>query len=99
MSSTSEVDNMLGMAMRSDGGGQSNLNALFDNSHSKIGAHGDDASKHAAFCNLQMNGKEVFKWAVRGVPLVGCLNGDPEIVIYLSTRRAFPRSSCISFEI
>lgn len=75
MSSNSERDNLLGMAMHSDGGGQKNLNARFDASHFKAQAGGDDASRPASFDNLSMNGQEVFKWAVRGVPLVGVESG------------------------
>lgn len=78
MSSNKNGDNLLGMAMHSDGGGQKNLNALFDASHFKVQADDGEASHPASYDNLIMNGQEVFKWAVRGVPLVGVDGGNVE---------------------
>ena len=59
---------LLGMDMHSDGNGQKHLNALFSGSGNKPGA--EDASAPGSFCNLKMNGQEVFKFAVRAVPTV-----------------------------
>lgn len=60
---------LLGMNMHSDGKGQKHLNALFAGQGDKPGS-GAGAAAHGAFCNLAMNGQEVFKFAVRAVPTV-----------------------------
>ncbi|CAD7698337.1 unnamed protein product [Ostreobium quekettii] len=69
--SPSDDDNcsLLGMAMVSDGTGQKSLNAEFQ-AFNGIKARDGGASSPAAFSNIQMNGQEVFKWAVRGVPKI-----------------------------
>ena len=59
---------MLGMDMHSDGNGQKHLNAMFAGKGNK--PEGDEASAAGTFCNLAMNGQEVFKFAVRAVPAV-----------------------------
>ncbi|GMH45208.1 hypothetical protein BSKO_13165 [Bryopsis sp. KO-2023] len=68
--SSSESDGLLGMAMNSTGSGQKNLHAMFNSNGCKPLGDDDVQSAKASFCNLEMNGKEVFKWAVRGVPAV-----------------------------
>lgn len=64
-----EPCSLLGQDMHSDGKGQRHLNALFDGAASKPFS-GEAASSHSAYCNLAMNGQEVFKFAVRAVPTV-----------------------------
>lgn len=59
---------LLGMDMHSDGNGQKHLNAMFSGEGNKPGAA--DASAAGSYCNLAMNGQEVFKFAVRAVPTV-----------------------------
>ena len=67
---------LLGFDMHSDGTGNHNLTAKFT---AEIGAETDGKSKpcaageaapsgRGAFCNIGMNGQEVFKFAVRTVP-------------------------------
>lgn len=67
---------LLGFDMHSDGTGNHNLTAKFIN---EAGADTEGASKptasgagaasgRGAFCNISMNGQEVFKFAVRTVP-------------------------------
>lgn len=62
---------LMGMTIQSDGGGYQYLNASFANfegikplSDEKI------ASSPSRYNNIYMNGSEVYKWAVRGVPQV-----------------------------
>ena len=59
---------LLGMDMHSDGKGQKHLNAMFGGAGDK--PSGEEASSRGAYCNLAMNGQEVFKFAVRAVPTV-----------------------------
>jgi 3-oxoacyl-[acyl-carrier-protein] synthase-3 len=60
---------LLGMDMHSDGKGQKHLNSMFLGQGNKpLREHG--ASQPGSFCNLKMNGQEVFKFAVRAVPSV-----------------------------
>lgn len=67
---------LLGFDMHSDGTGNHNLTAQFANEagtetlgSSKPKAEGEGAaSGKGAFCNISMNGQEVFKFAVRAVP-------------------------------
>ena len=67
---------LLGFDMHSDGTGNHNLTAQFvnevgteTNGKSKPTADADAAaSGRGAFCNISMNGQEVFKFAVRTVP-------------------------------
>lgn len=61
---------VLGMDMHSDGNGQRHLNALFAGKGNKPGSDGEGPSSPGSFCNLSMNGQEVFKFAVRAVPTV-----------------------------
>ena len=65
---------LLGMDMHSDGNGQKSLNALYGGAGGK---HSQDAaaSGRAAYCNISMQGQEVFKFAVRSVPQVGGAGG------------------------
>lgn len=58
----------LGQDMHSDGNGQKNLNAFFAGQGNKPGSA--EASSAGAYCNIAMNGQEVFKFAVRAVPMV-----------------------------
>jgi 3-oxoacyl-[acyl-carrier-protein] synthase-3 len=58
----------LGQDMHSDGNGQKNLNALFAGPGNKPDS--DQASSAGSYCNIAMNGQEVFKFAVRAVPTV-----------------------------
>jgi 3-oxoacyl-[acyl-carrier-protein] synthase III len=59
---------LLGQDMHSDGNGQKHLNALFAGQGNK--PNSAEASGAGAFCNIGMNGQEVFKFAVRAVPTV-----------------------------
>lgn len=59
---------LLGLDMHSDGNGQKNLNAMFSGAENKPFSEG--ASSQSAYCNIGMNGQEVFKFAVRAVPTV-----------------------------
>ena len=67
---------LLGFDMHSDGTGNHNLTAQFVNEagtetegKSKPTADAEEAaSARGAFCNISMNGQEVFKFAVRTVP-------------------------------
>ena len=59
---------LLGQDMHSDGNGQKHLNALFAGQGNKPDS--DEASGAGSYCNLAMNGQEVFKFAVRAVPTV-----------------------------
>ena len=56
--------------MHSDGKGQRHLNALFAGAGNKPGSGDPAASTPGSYCNLAMNGQEVFKFAVRAVPTV-----------------------------
>jgi 3-oxoacyl-[acyl-carrier-protein] synthase-3 len=60
----------LGLDMHSDGAGQKNLNALFAGAGNKPAGLDGAASAPGSYCNLAMNGQEVFKFAVRAVPTV-----------------------------
>lgn len=59
---------LLGLDMHSDGNGQRHLNALFGGEGNKPAS--ESASARGSYCNLAMNGQEVFKFAVRAVPTV-----------------------------
>lgn len=61
---------LLGSDMRSDGKGQKHLNAVFAGCGDKPYQPEDVASSQSAYCNIAMNGQEVFKFAVRAVPSV-----------------------------
>lgn len=61
---------LLGIEMHSDGKGQKHLNALFGGTGDKPCCPGEMASAQGSYCNLAMNGQEVFKFAVRAVPTV-----------------------------
>lgn len=61
---------LLGNAMKSDGRGYRHLNAAYYNNGFKPMETEHIASSYGSYCNLNMNGKEVFKWAVRDVPMV-----------------------------
>lgn len=61
---------LLGMDMHSDGSGQKSLNALFAGSGNKPCQTEEAASAKSSYCNIAMNGQEVFKFAVRAVPTV-----------------------------
>ncbi|CAG9460127.1 unnamed protein product [Pedinophyceae sp. YPF-701] len=58
---------LLGQAMHSNGEGNKSLNAPFGHNVDKP-ASGADVGRHAEFQNLYMNGREVFRFAVRSVP-------------------------------
>lgn len=71
-----DQDSLLGFDLRSDGHGQKHLHALVENMNEKAVKDGGN-SNGAAFVPsraspacLQMNGKEVFRFAVRCVPQV-----------------------------
>lgn len=55
---------------RADGNGQRHLNALFAGPGNKPMSEGAAPSAQGSYCNLAMNGQEVFKFAVRAVPTV-----------------------------
>lgn len=61
---------LLGMDMHSDGNGQKHLNSMFLGQGDKPLKEDAGASQPGSFCNLKMNGQEVFKFAVRAVPSV-----------------------------
>ncbi|CAL5224106.1 g6737 [Coccomyxa viridis] len=60
---------LLGSSMCSDGLGQKHLKALYCGEGMKP-LHDSQASAKGSFDNIFMNGQEVFKFAVRAVPLV-----------------------------
>lgn len=60
---------LLGCSMASDGLGQKHLNAMYCGEGMKP-LHETHASARGAFDNIFMNGQEVFKFAVRAVPMV-----------------------------
>lgn len=74
---------LMGMSMKSDGGGYEHLNASFQNSMGvKAMSEETVASGQSKFCNIEMNGQEVYKWAVRGVPKVMRLQVGTSRVVF-----------------
>lgn len=76
-----DQDSLLGFNLRSDGGGQKHLHVRVDNvpdtSHNGATTNGSKTNgtviklpARASYDCLQMNGKEVFRFAVRAVPQV-----------------------------
>eukprot|EP00210_Caulerpa_lentillifera_P006552 g6257.t1 len=63
---------LLGTAMRTDGSGYQHLKASFTNSTPSKPQATDDhiASSQSRFDNVFMNGQEVFRWAVKGIPKI-----------------------------
>ncbi|KAK9803946.1 hypothetical protein WJX72_007386 [[Myrmecia] bisecta] len=60
---------LLGMNMNSDGTGQKHLKALYCGTGLKA-LNDSEASSLGSYTNIQMNGQDVFKFAVRAVPAV-----------------------------
>lgn len=69
---------LLGLDMHSDGAGQKNLHAMFGGVGNKPAAQDGGASAPGTYCNLSMNGQEVFKFAVRAVPTVVKVRAEGE---------------------
>ncbi|XP_024380306.1 uncharacterized protein [Physcomitrium patens] len=73
---TDDQDSLLGFDLRSDGNGHKHLHVTIDNvlDDSSSGADSNGSAflkpRKASYECLQMNGKEVFKFAVRAVPQV-----------------------------
>ena len=65
---TSEYDNLLGFDMRTDGGRGSFLNLQSKNDKNSIIDNIDFL--RGGFSSIQMNGQEVYKFAVREVPII-----------------------------
>ena len=60
---------LMGMSMKSNGAGYEHLNARYQNSVGiKPLSHAAAASSLSAYGNIEMNGQEVYRWAVKGVP-------------------------------
>ena len=57
--------------MKSNGAGHEHLNARYQNSVGiKPLSHSSVASSLSMYGNIAMNGQEVYRWAVKGVPQV-----------------------------
>jgi 3-oxoacyl-[acyl-carrier-protein] synthase III len=88
---------LLGLQMKSDGNGQRHLNALFsDADQCKPLSEDGKASGQGSYCNIGMNGQEVFKFAVRAVPTViqGALDDaglDKSVIDWLVLHQANAR--------
>ena len=65
---TNELDNLIGFSMRSDGNKGSFLNLLSQNNQDQI--INNINYLNGGFSTIEMNGQEVYKFAVREVPLI-----------------------------
>ncbi|KAG1342481.1 3-oxoacyl-[acyl-carrier-protein] synthase III, chloroplastic [Cocos nucifera] len=67
-----DEDGLLGFDLHSDGHGQKHLNAIAKNEETELISNNNGAPlfppKRSSFSCIQMNGKEVFRFAVRCVP-------------------------------